>query len=485
MPARASEAFDLVLVGTGFASSFFLAEYLARAPASARVGVFEKGVHRDHAWQIAGGAARLRQESARHFAYRDDRKEWWLTIALGGGSNCWWGCTPRLLPNDFRLRTTYGVGRDWPLSYDELEPYYARAEEAMQIAGPAESPFPRSTAYPQPPHRLSDPDRLLQRAWPGAFFAMPAARPSRATPSGRPRCCASGVCGACPVDSKFTVLNEMMALYRDPRVELVTGASVQAVETRGGTATGVRLRRKDGSEQGVRGELVVLGANAVFNPHILLRSGLEHPQLGRRLFEQGGVRAAVLLDGVDAFQGSTSLTGHGYMLYDGEHRAKRSAVLLETSNVPELRPERGRWRQVLRVKCILEDLPNAANRVVVDPEAPERPRIEFAGRSVYAERARKRLLEDLARVVAPLPVEEIRMQPRYDPTEAHALGTCAMGDDPADSVVDRGLVHHSVRNLLVLGGSAFPVGSPANPTLTIAALSLWAADGLLGSRSAA
>jgi choline dehydrogenase-like flavoprotein len=55
-----------------------------------------------------------------------------------------------------------------------------------------------------------------------------------------------------------------------------------------------------------------------------------------------------------------------------------------------------------------------------------------------------------------------------------------MGDDPETSVVDRHLIHHQVRNLLVLGGSAFPTSSPANPTLTLSALSLWAADHLIG-----
>ena len=69
-------------------------------------------------------------------------------------------------------------------------------------------------------------------------------------------------------------------------------------------------------------------------------------------------------------------------------------------------------------------------------------------------------------------------------TESHVLGTVVMGSDPETSVVDRHLLHHEVRNLLVLGGSAFPTGSPSNPTLTIAALSLWSAEHLLGSGAA-
>jgi choline dehydrogenase-like flavoprotein len=66
-------------------------------------------------------------------------------------------------------------------------------------------------------------------------------------------------------------------------------------------------------------------------------------------------------------------------------------------------------------------------------------------------------------------------------TAAHIQGTVVMGNDPATSVVDRHLLHHQYRNLLVLGSSAYPSASPAYPSLTISALSLWAADHLLGS----
>jgi choline dehydrogenase-like flavoprotein len=65
-------------------------------------------------------------------------------------------------------------------------------------------------------------------------------------------------------------------------------------------------------------------------------------------------------------------------------------------------------------------------------------------------------------------------------TAAHIQGTVVMGNDPATSVVDRHLVHHKYRNLLVLGSSAYPTASPSYPTLTVSALSLWAADHLRG-----
>jgi choline dehydrogenase-like flavoprotein len=472
--------FDAIVVGTGFAASFFLERWLERAAADAKVLVLEKGERRSHGWQLAQGEARLRREGRATFDNKTPDKPWTINVAFGGGSNCWWASTPRLLPNDFETGTRYGAGTDWPVSYEDLEPHYARVEARMGVAGPAETPYPKSTAYPLPEHAVHEPDRLLRAAYPDAYFPAPCARPSRAFES-RPRCCANGVCGLCPIDSKWSVQNSMAGLFADPRVELETGASVQAVDIEAGIARGVVWQRVEppGRVERARASLVVLAANAIFNPHILQRSGLEHPELGRNLFEQAGVMVFAHLDGVDSFQGTTSLTAHGYMLYDGEHRRERSAVLIESSNVPTLRPERGKWRQLYKLRCVLEDLPRRENRVRVSSTDPSRPEVVFAGRSEHVARARARLESDLERVLAPLPVERLIIEREYEPTESHVLGTVRMGGDPDSSVVDGGLVHHRVRNLLVLGGSAFPTGSPANPTLTIAALASRAADQLL------
>jgi choline dehydrogenase-like flavoprotein len=85
----------------------------------------------------------------------------------------------------------------------------------------------------------------------------------------------------------------------------------------------------------------------------------------------------------------------------------------------------------------------------------------------------------MPRVVRALPVEDMRIVPEPNRTEAHVQCTTPMGDDPATSVVDRDLRHHKLRNLLVLGASVFPTCPPGNPTLTLSALSLRAAERLL------
>jgi choline dehydrogenase-like flavoprotein len=468
--------YDLVLVGTGFASSFFLLEYLARAPPSTRVLVLERGWREPREWQLRTRQPSRIESNATFRRQGSASKAWRFTLAFGGGSNCWFGCTPRLLPNDFQLKTLYGVGDDWPLTYQDLEPHYDRVEQVMAISGSADrAPYPRRGPHPQPPHRLSEPDRLLAQAYPDQFFPEPTAR-ARVPTGRRPACCANGVCSLCPIDAKFTIENGLSDIYDDARVTLRTGTEVRAVAVAAGRAQGI-VAECGGREEEVRGELVVLGAGAVFNPAILLRSSLPHPLLGRRLFEQVSVTADVDLDGVDGFQGSTAFTGHGYMLYDGPHRANHAACLIETWNRPDqLRWEPGRERQLLRLKFIFEDLPQGRNRVALADDGV--PVLEFDDYSGYAYRGIAALAGRIEALLAPLPVERLVLDPAPAPTESHILGTVVMGADPRTSIVDRWMVHHAVRNLVVLGGSAFPTSSPANPTLTISALACWSAEHL-------
>jgi choline dehydrogenase-like flavoprotein len=476
--------FDLVLVGSSFASSFFLHRYLQLASSSVRVLVLERGENRDHRWHLVHRDELIR-EAAESYDGRDSSKPWVFRLAFGGSSNCWWACAPRLLPEDFRLRSTYGVGRDWPISYDDLEEYYCDAEQLMAVSGPADgSPYPRSRPYPQPPHRFSAPDREFKRRFPTSFFQQPAARPSRALESGRPRCCANGVCSRCPIDSKFTILNSLSDLYRDPRVTLLTGATALDIDVASGCVTGVRYRHA-GAEHVASADLVALGANALFNPFLLLRSGIVDGRAGEGLVEQTSRDVLVDLRGIDNFQGSTSITGLGYMLYSGDHRRRHAAALMESWNVPLLRDERGKWRQRIQLTFIFEDLPQRANRVTTGSD-PTRPVVQYGAHSDYTTRAIAALESELPDILAALPVERYEIvAPDRPRSEGHNLGTTCMGHDPATSVVDPDLVHHRIRNLLVLGGSVFPTISPANPTLTICALSLRAADRLMTSTKGA
>lgn len=472
--------YDLIVVGTGFASSFFLLEYLARAPPARRVLVLERGWREPRSWQLETRKVSriVSEKTIRREGLKE--KEWKFTLAFGGGSNCWFGATPRLLPNDFRMKSLYGVGDDWPVSYEDLEPHYERAEDVMAISGSSDrAPYPRRRPHPQPPHRLSDPDRMLAHAYPGHYFPQPTAR-ARVPVGRRPACCANGTCGLCPIDAKFTIENGLSEVYGDPRLTLRVGTTVRAIDVANNRVTGLALE-EGGRIEHVSGDLVVLGAGAVFNAAVLLRSNVPHPLLGARLFEQLSITADVDLAGVDNFQGSTAFTGHGYMLYDGPHRSRHAGCLIESWNRPDqLRWEPGRERQLLHLKFLIEDLPQSRNAVVIGPD--DVPVLRFSDYEGYAYRGIEAIANRLDHLLAPLPVERVALDPQPAPTEGHVLGTVVMGNDPETSVVDRWMVHHRIRNLLVLGGSAFPTGSPSNPTLTISALSLWSATHLLNSQ---
>ena len=470
--------YDVIIVGTGFAGAFFLMRYLERAPARARVLVLERGREDSKQWQLRHqltssiGAEDL-------FLNRTPEHSWHASPGFGGNSKCWWAGAMRMMPNDFRLRTEYGVGDDWPVSYANLEEHYSCAEQVMLVSGPGDAPMPRSQSYPLPPHRFSTPDALLKKRFPDSWFHPATARAS--VPTGRRGvCCANGICDLCPHDAKFTIQNGLAHLYTDDRVTLLLEAVAEHVDVHADTATAVNYLHHGRAER-ARGDLIVLAASALFNPHILLRSGVKHRLLGRRLHEQLAVDVCVDLDGVDAYDGSTVITGNGYVFYDGPHRREHAACMIETWSSPfpnqqaALRAERGRWRQRQYFRFIFDELPHEKNAVTVNAANAGLAEISFSGFSGYARRGAERVPHMIDTLASALPIERVV---RIAPVTAlgHIQGTTVMGFDPASSIVDRNLVHHEIRNLLVLGAGAFPTATPILPTLTVSALSLWAAD---------
>ncbi|MBR9864978.1 MAG: GMC family oxidoreductase [Rhodobacteraceae bacterium] len=454
-----AQTWDVIIAGSSFAAMFFL----RGLPENLRVLVVEKGTIQPHADQLKNNI--LVEEDIPVDNRSGYLKRWKAHTLFGGNSNCWWACTPRFHPNDFRLNSLYGVGVDWPLSYDKLEPLYGEVERVMEISGGgSDHILPRSTPFPYPPHAPSRTDVALQahsRNW----FAQPTARSNGGR---RAQCCVNGICDLCPVDAKFSIPNSVDQFAREG-VSLLLDTEVRAVDLAASAARGVLVRDATGAEHLLKSDLVALGTNAVWNAGILLRSGLHSAALGRYLHEQ--VAVTVLLDlgaGQRNYYGGTSITGHGYDLYDGAHRADYGAVLMENHNAPAaLRGEQGRWTERLRLKLIAEDLPVADNRVVLrDGEVVT----EWDGHTGYGLKALDAAVAKLPEIL-PFDIEGQIVSPRLV-SEDHIQGTHRMGVDPADSVVDPELKCHGVRNLLALGAGAFPTGPAANPTLTLSALSL-------------
>jgi len=140
-----------------------------------------------------------------------------------------------------------------------------------------------------------------------------------------------------------------------------------------------------------------------------------------------------------------------------------------------LRTEFGRWRQLVPLVVAVEDLPQESNRVTLDSDGV--PRVSHARASAYAEKGIRRSFDALGRVLAPLPVERIDFIEKR-PTESHVYGSLRMGHTRENSVVDAKQIHHDVRNLVVVGSSVFASCPAANPSLSVAALSLRAAESI-------
>jgi choline dehydrogenase-like flavoprotein len=224
--------------------------------------------------------------------------------------------------------------------------------------------------------------------------------------------------------------------------------------------------------------LFVLGANCIHSVAILLSSGLGTPLTGVGLNEQLGFELEVLLAGVDAFDGGTITSAINISLLDGSFRRDYGGALIYFENRWKfgLRREYGRWRQCLPLVCLVEDPPAAANTVTMHPDG--RPAVRYT-RTDYALRGAAAAKVALEKLLAPLPVEAI-LDRGWRTTESHLLSTLRMGSDPETSVVDTNQVHHRLRNLIVVGSSVFPTCPNANPSLTVAALSLRAAERAFG-----
>ncbi len=472
------QQFDLVVVGTGFASTFFLKKYLSKAATNVRVLVLERGQHHTHTNRVKNlrddktGIANPNPQSPSTFVNKNEEKHWPFTIGFGGSSNCWYGCTPRFLPSDFQMKTRYGIGQDWPVSYEELAPFYTEVEEAMQISGPSETPFPKSAPYPLPAHKFSTVDKILNNTYGRLYISQATARASQATEK-RNACCVSAVCSVCPVNAKFTIENSGFSVYDDSRVELEYGAQVRNLDLQQNIAKEV-VYIKDGLEHRVSADAFALGANAIFNANILLNSGDQHPLTGKGLGEQFGLDAIVYLKDLENTGGSTWVTANGYMLYDGDHRREYAACLMESNNAPYVRLESGKWRHVASFRMIFEDLPREENYVIPGKD-PLKPEVHFGKPSDYTLKGVEKMKEKLPEVFSCLPVEEIRYMDPFK-TEAHILGTTRMSTNPEHGVIDKNMLHHRYRNVFVLGSGSFTTFSPNNPTLTLSALSLHAAD---------
>ncbi|MYD69436.1 MAG: GMC family oxidoreductase [Acidobacteria bacterium] len=532
---------DAVIVGSGFAGAL-LADRLADR--GVRCAVLEAGarVRRGAAFQTFLRAPIKSPESPydrlpdADFPNSLDSGHWYRQAgpdpfkstylkAVGGTSWHWLGTCVRYLPSDFRMRTLYGQGLDWPISYAELEAFYTDAERELGVAGDSAEDLgsPRSGSFPMPPVPQTYLDQVCERALAGTPFqvtATPQARNS-VNREGRPACCGSATCiPICPVAAKYdaTVHLDRAAAKGAAVHERTTATRIDTDAD--GRVSAVRFRRPDRTGGLARGRVYILTANAVETPRLLLHSSSEQfpagvanrsDQVGRNLMDHP-IQLSWALAGepVWPYRGPLSTSGIEN-LRDGAFRRDRSSLRIQVSNdgwtwptggapaLADTLARRGLRGEALRqavaehasrqvqLAALTEQLPDPENRVTLDARDRDfhgvpLPRMHYRVGG-YSRRglAEARRVHD--EIFVRLNATEVHHADDFQGA-GHIIGTTRMGDDPRRSVVDPNLRCHGHPNLFLVGAGAFPTGSTANPTLTIAALALRAAGSVVGTLSA-
>ncbi len=515
-------SFDVVIVGAGIAGGV-IANELAAAGAS--VLLLEAGP-RLQRWQIVEQFRNSRDKwdlmgsypstaYAPHPEYNPPNK--YLVEkgphpyrpqyirGVGGTTWHWAAACWRLLPNDFRLRSLYGVGRDWPISYDTLEPWYLKAEVALGVSGPNSIDLgsPRSAPYPMDMLPLSWMDKRFTEVLNANGYTVvpdPAARNSRPYDD-RPACCGSNNCmPICPTGAQYS--GDIHALSAERNGAKLQPSSVarfiEADKT--GRILAVHYTNPNGEATRATGARFVLAANGIETPKLMLMSqsdyfprgiGNSSDMVGRNLMDHPSI-------GVTFLSREALWPGRGPMAMtsvvnfrDGSFRSRYASKKLHLSNAVATRSiavdliEKGligaafdreireRSAGELSIGSFHEQLPDPNNRVVPSGEFQDAlgipcPEIHYSIDNYVRDSAveTRQTYQEIASLMGG--AEFTCSDDFY--TNSHIMGATIMGADPLNSVVDADCRSHDHRNLFVAGSSVMPSGASVNCTLTIAAL---------------
>jgi len=509
---------DVCIVGAGAAGGIMALELARRG---VTVVVLESGPRHDfrQRWQYVREYVRRKNPWESRLPRQDNATfggrvayslEGRRARGVGGSTLHWEGYALRFHVDDFQLQTLYGIAEDWPIRYADLEPYYARAESALGVAGTDDDPWaaPRSAPFPLPGFPFSHSDGAFAQACGKLGIAMhrlPQARNSVAY-GGRAPCQACGTCHVCPTGAKATIdLTHIPAAEATGKVRVVTEATVLRLETDpAGTVTRAVYAHADRTERPLSARIFVLGAGGVENARLLLlsksprfpdglanRSGL----VGKRFMAQPSIDViGRMAHNVYPYRVGFS-TAMSQQFAAPRDRATRAAFYLEFLNSAGPKPDElavssgrtgddlrqyvrdefGKW---LGIRIYCEHLPDPSNAVSLSARA-----LDYFGNPgphvVYRLGRYEQNALDEGKRVATKVLEAAggtRLRVTSLSPAAHQIGTHRMGTDPKTSVVDPDLKAHDVDNLYLVGSGCFVTATASPPTLTIAALALRAAE---------
>jgi choline dehydrogenase-like flavoprotein len=429
----------------------------------------------------------------------------------GGGTRIWQAMSWRFMPEDFRMATTYGVPEgsslaDWPIGYDDLEPFYSRAEHKLGVSaeqGGLTSRTRRSADYPMPPIATEPAREVLGAAANRLGLSWgPAPLGINSVPrDGRAACvrCFQCIGHACPVNAKNGSQNTVIprAIATGNCDLLLDAQAVRITETAGGATVTIMADASSAPrELSVSADVIVVSAGAIETPRLLLASGLGNDQLGRNLHAHHSSMVAGIADReIKTYQGP----GHSVATLDHAHSGDTpwgGGVLFDLNQMLPLTsaamaPQFGaapwgadhkRWMRddrsrILGIFCMGQDTPVPTSRVTLSPSVRDRwgmPAAAFrkdlhwstieladalAGHGMDWLRAAG--IEDVIRLGA--------KQAVVSAAGEHSVGTARMGDDPASSACDRFGKVHGASRVYVCDGSLHPTNGGVNPALTILA----------------
>jgi choline dehydrogenase-like flavoprotein len=511
-------SYDVIVIGSG-AGGGTLVHRLA--PSGKEILLLERGdwlPREPQNWQVADVFIDNRYISPDTWYDAETAKAFQPQVHyfVGGATKLYGAALYRLREEDFgELRHHDGLSPAWPISYDELEPYYTQAEQLYQVHGargedptepPASAPYPFPAVSHEP--RIQELSHDLEAAGHHPFHA-PCGIMLDESSMPYSACVRCATCDGFPclvhAKSDAEVLAVRPALER-PNVTLLTKVEAVALHTdsAGSTVTEVEVDR-EGTRETYSADIVVVSCGAANSAKLLLRSASDkHPnglangsdQVGRNytFHNSQAVLALSKAENPTIFQKTLGLNdfyfgaddfeyplGNIQMVGKSQADMYRGEKPLETKLAPT-RTLEGMARHAIDFWLSTEDLPRPENRVTLDRDG----NIRLSYKQTNKEPA-KRLYHKLKALLAHGGMDPDHLIPRhaYLKTEipvagvAHQAGTCRFGSDPAASVLDTDCKAHELDNLYVVDTSFFPSIGAVNPALTAMANALRVGDHLL------